>query len=310
MRSSALLLFSCVLALGSTGCGDDADGTDAGTVPRIDGSPQDTGGGGAANCPAESPNRDQMMAPCCYRRSNADQLDAPELRLTALSLTLPASLAIVNALLPSGFDRETLNWLVRGNVTGTTATITTGIGTRNEGDTFTFDSDAYPPVMLTGTIAGEVITSEPYGETLTVPLFDPTTRDLIVELPLRNLSLPGITLSENRSCIGIRPNPSRYNTDQGTLSAFLTVDDATGRVIDYATLDTTLCMLLASMAGPDFAGMDCDDIPRAMWAAKPDSFCDGATPEVCTMGECDPDTDCNAWQVQGGIAAHGIEITD
>lgn len=295
MRSSAL-----VLLLIASGCGDDS------TTPNDAGGRGDTG---ATNiCPATAPNRDDMMPPCCYRRSNADQLDAPEFRLAALQLSLPGSLSIVNTLLPSGFDNESLNWLVRGTITGTTATIETGIGMRNTDDTFVFDRTMYPPVTLTASIAGETITSEPYGELLTVPLFDPMTSTLIIELPLRNLSLPGITLTENRSCIGTRQNPSAYNTTQGTLSAFITVDDATGRNIMYGPLNTTLCMLLASMASSTFMGMDCDDIPRAMWMAKPDSICDGAMPETCTMGGCDPNTDCNAWQVQGGIAAHGVEI--
>jgi hypothetical protein len=297
MRSSAL-----VLLLIASGCGDDS------STPNDSGTGGDTGA--TNNCPAMAPNRDDMMPPCCYRHSNGDQLDAPEFRLAALQLSLPGSLSIVNTLLPSGFDNESLNWLVRGTITGSTATIETGIGMRNADDTFVFDRTMYPPVTLTASIAGETITSEPYGELLTVPLFDPMTSTLIIELPLRNLSLPGITLSENRSCIGTRQNASAYNTMQGTLSAFITVDDATGRNIMYGPLNTTLCMLLASMASSTFMGMDCDDIPRAMWMSKPDSQCDGMMPETCTMGACDPDTTCNAWQVQGGIAAHGVDITN
>jgi len=27
-------------------------------------------------------------------------------------------------------------------------------------------------------------------------------------------------------------------------------------------------------------------------------------------GACDPASDCNAWRVSGGFAAHGVEITD
>jgi hypothetical protein len=295
-----LLIMGATFAL-LTACGDDGTMTDAG--------PGGTDGSTRSVCPNGEgiPAPEELTEPCCYRTSNADRLDAPELRLSFLNLMSPPSLSVASLVLATSLDTEAVNWLVRGEITGSDVTFVTGAGTRNADGTYSFNDGTYAPVTLMGSITGETVSMDPFGEPLIVPLYDTNGVDLLVELPLRNVAIPEATLTEDRSCIGQRI-PGRY-TAGGSLTAFISLDDAIGRELVVGTaLDTTLCNLLVGMANEN--EMECTDFDRTMWMYKPDSLCDGASPETCTHGACDADTECNAWKVEAGIAAFGVEITD
>lgn len=305
IRSLSWLSICAALTM-AAGCGDDGGGDDT------DGGM--TGGDAAATvmCPPDAPDRESMMGACCYREPNTGaRAEAPEFRLTNVALQSPASLnsGVVHGLLRNALNRELFNWIFRIEISGTNATITTGYGQRNDDSTFSFvmggapapgDPNRWDPVTAPGTIGGETVMTEPLDGSITLPIFEEDGTTLSTELPLRSLELNMATMSEERSCIGIR-RPGGYQTDQGMLTAYIMVEDA--KVTDVAALTTTLCNFVASVP----SGGDCDTTPQSEWNIQPDSVCDDTG---CSMGGCNPAADCNAWQVTSEFAAHAVEITN
>jgi hypothetical protein len=307
------------------GCGDDdvpapvdGGGTDSGPVVPV--------------CPATSPTPAVDANACCWRASNADRAAAPELRLAALRLTAPAGSPLVSStmrsLLNGAFDAETFNWLVAVSAapavgTDGTASVQTGFGQRATDGTFAFavgsaptpgDVNRWNPITVAGHVTGESLSTEPYvgAGPLTIPVFsstDPT--QLLVELPIYSLTLVSAPLTENRTCVGSR-GTSSYNTAAGgVLSAYIRVEDArTLQVSVPPAVDTTLCALVAG----DLTHATYCDGPQSGWAAKPNALCN-ATTFICetnptgTTSVCNPDSDCNAWELRGEFAAQGVEIT-
>jgi len=311
MRTTTILLpVLAALALGACGDDDMPPGTDGG----VD---------GGISCPATAPGRGEMLPPCCYRVSNADRLDAPELRMAAFIISEPASLsdAVVTAVLANALDSEHFNWLLRAEITGTDASITTGFGVRScpamggdscPGDsTFAFDTAGdYPPVTFAGSLDGETLSAPRLDQAFTVPIFEEDGSTVLLTLPLNNMQLARALLSEDRTCVGARRGRN-YMTD-GEISAFITVEAAkVGRLVVGTTLDTTLCGLIRGETTP---GVTCDDAPQSEWTHQPDALCEG-TPATCTQDPgdgslCDASTTCNAWFVQATFAAQGVEITN
>src|SRR5687767_5602328 len=121
--------FACaLLALGgltTMGCGDGGEpdaGTDSGgpvdagcpMVPALDEGVRPT----SAECPTEeTPAPEEQMGTCCWRDSNADQQDAPEMRLTYVRLVAPVGSMLSSMTLGSILNRamqlEDFNWLFR-----------------------------------------------------------------------------------------------------------------------------------------------------------------------------------------------------
>ncbi len=86
-------------------------------------------------------------------------------------------------------------------------------------------------------------------------------------------------------------------------------DDAARAVtLSVGSIDTSLCMLIAGMSSMPGT---CAAYPRTDWFVKPDAICDaaGCRSNTEAAGTCDPDTTCNAWQLEAAIAAQGVEIT-
>lgn len=329
------MLVLAAALLGTAGCGDDD-----GTVPPVDaGGPTDggmvmmDGSGPVGSCPASAPGPDNQMLPCCYRMSNADRLTAPELRLAAVKINSPSSLAstILRGLIQGALDEERFNWLVRlegAPMSGMgSVSIQTGLGWRDPAGTFRFamnDAPAGMPAMPTdrwdprtfmGTMNGEMFSAPRATEVVTLPIFrspedDAGLNAVLIELPLRGLELTSGTLTENRTCVGRRNASPTYNTDDGHLSAFLTVAETTDVRLDISSIHASLCMLIAGMSS--MPG-NCGDAayPRAMWMVKPDSICASGTcvSNRMTPGSCDPDTTCDAWELVADFAAQGVEIT-
>jgi hypothetical protein len=270
-----------------------------------------TDAGPSNPCPPGAPDRDELMGACCYRVTNSTRQDAPELRLASLDITSPSSLdnVIVAGLLTPALDEERFNWLVRLAITGTDVSAEMGYGHRNPDGSFTFlngeapgtDPNRWDPVTIAGSLDGENVTAPAIDGAMVLPVFD-SEGNPTLELPLSNLALEKMVLSEDRSCVGARTG-SVYNSMDGQVSGFIRVTDAQG--IPITELSTTLCNFVAKLG----EGEDCGATAQASWMVKPDSICDTTTCSTGT-GACDPDSDCNAWQIQAGFAAQGVEITD
>lgn len=316
----ALVVTAAALALVACGDDDDTSPVDAGMV--TDGSlGMDAG---ANRCPAKAPMREQMMAPCCYRASNAARLDAPELRLSAIRITKPSSLssAIISGLLASALDEERFNWLIQISNASAALMIKTGYGERNADGTFGFTMGAAPlldggtgadrwdPLTLPGMLTGETLSAPPYAGTFTLPIFA-EDGSISIELPIQGLQLTSAALSENRTCVGNRSATS-YDTSMATLQAYLTVEASSqGSIAIGSDLRQQLCMVIAGMIARTDG--NCQTIPQSEWPSKPDSLCDTAgcmtNPEGMTT-VCDPTSTCNAWKLDAQFAAHGVEIAD
>ena len=253
---------------------------------------------------------------CCYRESNASQLSAPELRIAYLDLEQPPVLAspIIANILNEAVREERFNWLIRleGADGDGPVTITTGYG-RKTGDSFAFamgdadppgDANRWDPESIEGTLTGENVTTGALGDVFTVPVQE-DDGSVILELPLRGFRLVNATLSEDRSCIGRGVTATRYDASAGSVETYITVADAQAGEVNAGGINATLCNILRGALGD--GTNDCEATPREMWDTPPNSTCDEAG--ACTFGGCDANT-CNAWQVVGGFAAHGVAITN
>ena len=310
----------------AVGCGDDDGGTDSGTADSgtADASMdaamelcESTPATMPPECPSGMgiPDEEGLMGACCYRASNASRPDAPEFRVSALRIREPATLSasLVRSALTTALDEERFNWLIR--ITGADSdgdvTIETGFGQRNADATFSFASGGAPapgdpnrwnPLSVTGTISGETITAPPIAETFTVPILDAEGTSVVLELPLRSFELECSVMSDDRSCIGERDGRV-YQTNHGHLKTYVTVADAMMGRVEIPPIMASLCNFIAGMTSNTGA---CTDVPQADWPTPPNARCEGGS---CSES-CDPATDCNAWRISGGFAAHGVEITD
>ncbi|RLB54091.1 MAG: hypothetical protein DRJ42_10110 [Deltaproteobacteria bacterium] len=306
---------SILLALAlpfAVACGDD------GTTPTDSGT-GDSSMGDTGTLPSRCTFPDEQTDPCCQRTSNADQLDAPELRISGVQLSQPSSLSsiIVSQLLTDALNDDLFNWLLTANITGTTAEITTGFGQKSPAAVFSFTMDAAPapgdpsrwnPVMMTGSMDGETLSAPELSETFTVPIFTEDGTTVQLELPLRNMTLSMLTFTEERSCVGGTQPGGRWDTAQGSIQAYITVADADAGRLVAGPIDTTLCMFTAGMPAMDGT---CADYPQSGWAVQPDAICDDTTGCAADPGDgtvCDPSTTCNAWLMIGGIAAQAVDI--
>ncbi|MEM7604476.1 MAG: hypothetical protein AAF411_03895 [Myxococcota bacterium] len=339
MKQHHYLILGALLALGSA-CGDDDGGaTDTGAEMAA-GDDMATGedmavSGVNDSCPsffaessmAMAPGPQNQMGNCCWRASNEERPEAPELRIAGLAINAPNSLAIAaNIALPDLFDNETFNWLIE--ITGADAdgevSIRTGFGRRQDGGTFTFDTGEFPPGVQVGTITGDVVTSGIFDSVVSVPVVDVVDPNLVLlTLPLRDLVVNRAPLDANRNCIGTRDEgTNRYalsddDPSAGSLSAFITVEDsfdATLELTSPVTLSVSLCNV--TRGALDGGTNDCREIPQSDWMVMPDSLCGADGCSVNTEGmtdACDPTTNaadggCNAWQITATFAAQGVEI--
>lgn len=307
------------LALALAGCPSDPVGTDSGMV-----SADDTGGPtedapATQRCPTTEgiPSPEEQMLPCCYRYSQADQQDTPEMRLRFIAIDEPAASplasATVESVLNRGLQEETFNWLFR--TTGADADgpieISTGYGARNTDGTYTLGSATYPPLVLPGTLTGETVTTETVLGPLDIPVFDETGMTLQFVLRMRSVRVIEANLSDMRNCIGARRG-NAFTTD-ASLEGFVTVADAREGAINVPPIMSTLCSVIAGELSTPTGMMPLCDRPRTEWAAAPDSLCDDtgcmANPAGATS-VCDPQTSCNAWRLLANFAAVGINITE
>lgn len=266
-----------------------------------------------------------MSEPCCYRKSNADDPSEAELRLAFLRPTAPTTLAnntLVEALLSAAFDEERFNWLVRiSGITGEggEVAVTTGFGRRSgsgadvsfafvDGDAPAADGDPnrWNPLSTTGTLT--VVDGDesnlalgPVVDTITLPIVEIDSDEVSLELPLASLELTNMALTENRSCVGERTDPTY--TPVASLVGYLPVEDTKNANIDLGTVQSSVCKILAGIAVS--SDEDCNTRDQTKWSVPPDSSCTGTG---CNFGDCTP-ADCNAWLLTGEFAAQGVEVT-
>lgn len=337
-RTLLFVMMAALVGL-TTGCDGDGGGADAGS---------DAGPGGPScppppelpsgdrpdpsevECPTVStPAPEEQMGTCCWRHSNADQLDSPELRLTYLRIVAPVGSTLTSGTLATvlnqAMQEETFNWLIRAELTesGDQAAITTGFGRRGADGTYAFssgaaegDPDSWCPVSIDATVDGETISSDPIEGSITVPIFDDEGENVQIELTLREIAIGQATLGEDRSCVGWKTSRNFTYHPEGVLTAFIEVETARTGMIEVPPIETTVC---TAIAGENLSDVTyCDDTPQSEWKTPPDSLCDETgcrqnTP--CETDVCDPavpaaEGGCNAWALVAQFAAAGVDITN
>lgn len=300
------------------GCGGDPGPTDAGS---------DSGPPNYCALPDGGVSGEQ---PCCYSQSQAGSLDAPELRLRYIDILAPEGSPLMSPLLlgvlNDALAMNTFAWLIR--VEGADAdgpvNVVTGFGLTNDDGTYTFptgttadplDLPRYAPVMIAGTLTGEVVTTERFDGSLTVPVLNTEGTAVQLELVLRNIRVTRGELSAERSCVGAAGPRGRYTT-AAELDGFIEVESArTGMVVSGPVMTTVCAAIAGGLTDPEY----CDQ-PQSAWETQPDSLCDAAGCTRNTEGMedlCDTAGDsttglpaCNAWRLVAEFAAHGVQITD
>lgn len=314
--ASSLALPSLLISL-AAGCGDSnppVTQTDAGPTTGTDSGPV------TSSCPTRDvPNAEETTGACCYRASQADHADSPEMRIRYLDIAAPSASPLastaVEGVLNSTLGTETFNWLIAMSLSGSDGAvdITTGFGTRIAGPptTYSFAADGdFPPATISGTRTGDTITSGTASTPVEIPIYDETGTVQQITLILHALRVMEATLSEESSCIGALSG-NRFTT-AATLEGYVTVEDAQNGTINVPPINTTLCSLIAGeLITPSGSDPLCDR-DRSEWTAQPDSLCDGETCQANPAGStevCDPLTTCNAWRLEANFAAVGVEIT-
>ncbi len=272
------------------------------------------------------------MGPCCYSDSQADSLDAPELRLRYLDIRAPRGSALTTpfllTLLNNAFEGNTFSWLVQleGADQDGDVTVTSGFGLVNADGTYSFprgttslpfDMTRYAPTVIQGTFSGEVLRTERPLGSIIVPVLNEEATEVQLELTLRSVRIVEAVFSNERSCVGFATSRGRFAT-AGVLDAFVEVEPAkTGIVVLPGDGATTICSTIAgAISVPDY----CDRTPQDEWRVPPDSLCtaEGCMENAdCEETVCDRGGDsdsglpgCNAWHLVANFAANGAEITD
>lgn len=319
-----------VLLLAGAGCGDDGGppASEDASALRDTGAPVD-GGGGDASGDAAATNRcaapEIQHPPCCWEVSNAER-EVLELAARGVAFVEPAALAneVFRAVLQEGLDssdagENDVMLLVRATPAGTGYRVQAGFGCHaSRGAPWRFATEAgvcgapdgsWAPVEAMGTIDGDLVTTEPAGGTLVIPL--PQAGTPPPELRIRTVRIAQARLTDGRSCIGSRLASGRwiYGEPPSRIEGFIALEDA--RATTIPSLEgQSFCQVIA--------GAPCDQ-PREVWPVAPDARCDGDTcaprcdDEACAADRCDPVSDdpargCNAWRLLVAAAAAGVEI--
>jgi hypothetical protein len=331
LGSFCSLVTALALGGGALGCDSAVSTPDSGTTadtgpscPEAPALPEGTRPDTTAACPDEAPSPDEQMGSCCYRTSNADRQDAPEMRFTYLRLVAPVGSSLTSStitqVLGQAMQDETFNWLFRveGADSDGPVNLVTGFGRRDDATgTYAFssgaaggDPDAWCPVQIPATLSGDRVTSDPIQGAVTVPIFDEDGTTVQIELTLRQVAIEESSWGEDRSCVGWNlPRPLTYHPE-GVLSGFIEVEPSRDARIDVGTVNTTVC---AAVAGSLSNGEYCNETPQTAWSVPPDSLCDDTGCRMnapCETDVCDPGTTCNAWRIVGHFAAAGVEITN
>ncbi len=304
-----------VLAAGTyiAGCGG------GGGEPTPDAATERDAGVAQDNCPSGDNIRraSELSGPCCARVSNADRLGAPEFRLTELSVASPPvlSMQLIVDVVRSFIDEERMVLVMDVDAeTEADVAVRLGHAELDANDHFAFvegvaptdsgDSERWNAVTVRGTIADETLRTTPAEQTVFIPAFN-ADGSLSFELPLREFEIVEMSMTEDRTCVGTRESRFAYSTESAVLRTYITVEDSVGRQLVVGPLiNVDFCAMLAGF--PLNFPQLCTDIDRSEWMSPPDALCDEAG---CRL-DCDPMTDCNAWAMNAGFSAHGVEIAE
>lgn len=254
----------------------------------------------APTCPEGAPDRAGLMGECCYRLSNATR--PPELRISALRFSTPATLSagLVRSAISDMIDEERMNWLLRFDADG--ELLQTGHGFRNTDGTFSFacgdasspgDPNRWDARLVAAELSDDAFSSAPAAR------LGIATTGVGFEFPFREARFECANLSVARTCVGTR-NGSVYQTDHGSIEAFITVEDAAAIPVRIPPIDSSVCNFIAGMASETRA---CTEVPTSSWPVPPNAACDATGCSTSCTGDA-----CNAWRVQAGFGAHGVEI--
>ncbi len=261
-----LLLLVCVGALGAWGfaaCDDGGDG-DGDTDSDSDG---DTDG-----------DSDADGWPCTQGSATA-----PQIRLTALQISAPASLSnpLLQAIINDSLDGFRFIWLVEADLEA--GTMTTGSG-RADAVPPTTDAQFCSVRWNTGdyapardnpiTVTGSTISTTAPIDVVSIPIYSEESPDTpLLVLPLSQLELLNVELDADRTFVGTPMAPegsTRYAASwdtAGSIRGWISVEDARG--VEIEDLTQTLCGLLSGdHPDPTDMSQDCTS-PQADWTNQP-----------------------------------------
>ncbi|MEJ7728342.1 MAG: hypothetical protein WKG00_03925 [Polyangiaceae bacterium] len=272
MRSNPLFLSvlgalgACaLLASAASGCGSDADGDAA------DPSSSGTGAGSSGgDCTPPAACTD-VVSECIAQEDNTGN-DKPGLRMSYLTITSPEALAslFVQQLVLDGVlldkpacyldGQGTFSWLLEfDKAAGTLKTGGAAPSTPEQGYCF-LQGDLgglnVSPIVVDAALDNGQF-SVTTGKDVVVPIFDDTTGDSYILLPLRQARIYDATLSADGNCIGKHNSDGLTTIDQclssvpdypafvagASLDGFITLEDADTVIVPQ--LGATLCTIIA-----------------------------------------------------------------
>jgi hypothetical protein len=275
---SMLMVAAAAFMLAAAACDEENTGAPDGDT-SID-TPADTG---------DVPTEGDAPPPAC--EEDFSPLD-PEMRMVYFDLQAPTRLnneTLENIML-EGFANGDFNWLIDfdgvddgSTDTDGTAHLFTGSGRLSGTSTmadkcFEFMNDArWPNAEADIAVSGDDISwpaAEPKID-IRVPVFqtnpDTGVKDLMLELPLKQVTVDSGTFSADRRAMG---SPTSCTDGGGVLKGMITVEDAKTVIIEEMGL--SLCGLLSGDRGSDMNSADDDcQRPIAEWSEQPDQELDG-----------------------------------
>jgi len=247
----------------------------------------------------DTPTEDTSLPPGC-----GDDIDSlnPGMRMIFFDLQDPANLdnAVLENLMIEGFDNGDFIWLIdfTGVDDGSTDSdgtlhLFTGSGEMVAGTTladscFTWmNNPTWQPAEANLNISGNDVSWPPAEPkiNITIPVFktnpDTGVKDLLLELPLKEVEVASGTFSADRMSMGTSTNCS--TSGGGVLNGMITVEDATGVIIE--DMGVTLCGMLSGDKGSNLTDPsdDCQR-PIAEWSEQPDAELAGQP--AYTMAAC------------------------
>lgn len=216
-------------------------------------------------------------------RCSQPSTDVPQIRLTAMQISAPASLAnpLLQAIIDDSLDGFRFIWLVEADLAGGTMTTGSGRadavppGTDAEFCTVHWNTGDYAPAEDNPiTVSGSTISTSSPIDLISIPIYSEDSPDSpLLVLPISHAELTGIELNADSTLVGT-PNAAagsdRYASTwdtAGEIRGWISVEDA--RNVPIEDLSETLCGLLSG-DHPDPTDMtqDCTS-PQADWPNQP-----------------------------------------
>ena len=330
MRSNGLFLSVSVAAIACTlvgltavGCGSDSDDGDTAAGPGSSGAGAGGPSGGAACAPPAACT--DVESECIAQADNAGS-DTANLRMSYLTITKPDALAqpFVQQLVLDGvlLDKKacyldgkgTFSWLLQyDKATGALKTGGAAPSTPDKGYCFLngeLSGLDVSPIEVSAPLEGDKF-SVTEGKDVVVPIFDDTTGNSYILLPLRQARIYDATLSADGNCIGTHNAEGLTTIDEclssfpdypafkagASLDGFITLEDADTVIVPQ--LGASLCTVIAGNESDGGTPKKCkrDGDNKITFAGD---WCS----ETNAAGGCK-----DAVQLAATFSASGVEIT-